>query len=218
MKKALYFAAMMAAGMLVSGLAACRKEETKVSAAAAPEQVPLEPVLVGIQPDGLGYLPGSSTPFTGEAILPFPDMPWLAKQKERFVGGKRDGDKVELYKSGRTKSLRRYEMGVPKYAASFYPNGQMKFEAPLNAHDKAEGPYKRWHENGTLESTATMDGKDQWDGEKKEWTEAGELQSHLVFRHGVLEKIIFETPEAAEARKAAGMEPEQAAAPPRAVE
>lgn len=214
MNKITLFSGWIAVVLSAGGLMSCRKEDPKKATVVAAQQVPLVPVLVAIRSDGLGYLPGASTPFTGEAVLPYPDMPWLVKQKERFTAGKRDGDKLELYKNGQTKALRRYEVGVPKHAASYYKNGQMKFEVNLNASDKAEGPHKRWHENGTLESTATIDVREQWHGELKEWTDAGVLRSHYVFRHGVLEKIIFETPEGAASRTNAGMELEQPAVQP----
>ena len=176
------------------------------SAAAAPhDRRPLVPVPVEVRADGLGYLPGESGPFTGEAITPYPDQPWLVKEKEPWREGKRHGDKVMLFKNGSIKTLRRYDSGVPKYAAAWHKNGQKKFELGLNAMDKGEGPYQRWYEDGTLESTAGFDAEERWHGELKEWTPAGVLKTHHLFKHGVLVQIMFESPESKIAREATGL-------------
>jgi len=164
------------------------------------------PVTVEVRPDGLAYLPGAAAPFTGEAITAFAGAPWLVHLKEPYSAGQRDGDKLELFKDGTTKTLRRYEKGLPKYAASFHKNGQKKFELNLNARDKGEGPYKRWYPDGAVESTCGLDAEERWHGEMKEWTPAGELKTHHIFQNGVLRKVIFETPETTVARKAAGLE------------
>ncbi len=117
-----------------------------------------------------------------------------------------DGDKVELYKNGVIKTLRQYEKGLPKYAASFHRNGQKKFELNLNAEDRGEGPYSRWYDTGVLESTAGLDSEERWHGEFKEWTKESVLKTHHVFKHGLLMQIIFETPETTAARKEKGVE------------
>ena len=173
---------------------------------ARPDRQPLAAVAVTTGADGLAYLPPSTTPFTGEAIAPHPDAPWLVKLREPYRLGKRDGDKVELFKSGRIKTLRRYRDGVPQYAASYHKNGQIKFELPLNAQDKGEGAYQRWYPDGTLESTAGLDSAERWHGELKEWDAAGKLKAHHILEHGLLKEIIFESAEARAARQAIGLE------------
>lgn len=188
------------------GLCACRREES-ANAGAARGREPLRPVTVEVRENGLAHLPGAATPFTGEAISAHPDTPWLVKLKEPYTAGKRDGDKKELFKNGTVKTLRRYDAGVPVYAATYHKNGQIKFEVHLNAADKGEGPYRRWYEDGTLEATSGLDAEERWHGEFKEWTKTGQLKTHHIFRHGLLQKIIFETPESAIARRATGLEP-----------
>lgn len=173
---------------------------------AHPQRQPIPAVAVTTGPDGLAYLPPSTTPFTGDAITPHPDAPWLVKYREPYRLGKRDGDKVELFKSGGVKTLRRYQDGVPQYAASYHKNGQIKFELPLNAADKGEGPYKRWYPDGTLESTAALDSAERWHGELKEWDPTGTLKAHHILEHGLLKEIIFESAEARAARQAIGLE------------
>lgn len=198
--------ALLASGALTS----CKQEKPTVVAKAGREAV--QAVTVEVRPDGLAYLPGATIPFTGEAITAYPDAPWLVKLKEPYTAGKRDGDKLELFKNGTPKTLRRYDKGMPKYAASFHKNGQKKFELQLNAQDKGEGPYQRWYEDGTVESTSGLDAEERWHGVMKEWTRTGELKTHHVLEHGLLREIIFETPESRQAREAIGLILEKAAA------
>lgn len=186
-------------------------EPVKKSARA--DREPIAPVTVEVREDGLAYLPGSTMPFSGDAVSPHADAPWLIKTREPWTAGRRDGDKVEYFKNGKIKVLRRYKNGQPEYTATFHRNGQKKFEVNLNAHDRGEGPYSRWYEDGTLEATAGLDVDEKWHGEFKEWTKQGELKTHHIFRHGLLEKIIFETPESQAARKATGLELQPAAQP-----
>jgi hypothetical protein len=198
-----------------AGLISCKQE--KKIAASKPDRQSISPVTVEVRPDGLAYLPGAAVPFTGEAISPFPDVPSLIKFKEPYTDGKRDGDKLELYKNGTTKTLRRYEKGAPKYAASYHKNGQIKFELNLNAQDKGEGPYKRWYASGVVEGTSGLDAEERWHGDFKEWDPEGKLKTHHIFNHGLLQQIVFETEESQKTRKAAGLElqkPEAAPAPP----
>lgn len=182
----------------------------------AEERVALVPVAVEVRPDGLAYLPGAAQPFTGEAVVPFEDMPWRPKLVEPYKNGKRDGEKRELFKDGGTKSLRRYENGVPKYTASFHKNGQKKYEVNLNAQDRGEGPYSRWYETGVLEATAGLDAQERWHGEFKEWSREGVLKTHHFFKNGIIQQVIFETPESKAARleKGVTLPGESAATPP----
>lgn len=190
-------------------LPSCNKEP-KAAVVPANRQ-PITPVTVEVRADGLAYLPGAATPFTGTALSAFPDAPWLVKMKEPYTGGKRDGDKLELFKNGKPKTLRRYDKGLPKYAASYHKNGQIKFELNLNPQDRGEGPYKRWYDDGTLESTAGLDAGERWHGEFKEWDRAGKLNTHHIFENGLLRQIILETPESQKAREAVGLKLEPAA-------
>ncbi|MDB6070901.1 MAG: hypothetical protein JWL81_2072 [Verrucomicrobiales bacterium] len=215
------FSAIFASVAVGTLLVACNPSESPPASGSVPAQpagpeksatseksddrTPITPVVVEIRADGMGYLPGAAEPFTGEAITPFPDQPWLAKEKEPWREGKRHGDKIVLFKNGTAKTLRRYESGIPKYAAAWHKNGRMKFELGLNAHDKGEGPYQRWYEDGTVESTAGFDAEERWHGELKEWTRSGELKTHHLFKHGILVNIIFESPESKVAREATGL-------------
>lgn len=156
---------------------------------------PVPKIEVEIRPDGLAYPPGAATPFTGAAIVPFDDDPAKVKLRTPYTNGKLDGDKLELYKNGVTKTLRRYDKGLPKYASAYYRNGQIKFELFLNANDRGEGPYKRWYPDGTVESTSSFDSEERWHGEMKEWSPKGVLKNHIIMKHGLLERSIYEDPE-----------------------
>jgi hypothetical protein len=180
--------------------------EKKKATVSRTDREPITPITVEVRPDGLAYLPGATTPFTGDAISAHPDMPWCVKMKEPYRDGKRDGDKLELFKDGKTKTRRRYDKGVPKYAATYHKNGQIKFELNLNAQDKGEGPYKRWFEDGKVESTASFDSEERWHGDMKEWDRAGTLIGHHVWEHGSLRKVILESEEMTKSRKEKGVE------------
>ncbi len=195
--------------ILLSGLpilfCSCEQRQNKAPAIRA-DRHPITPVTVEVRADGLAYLPGSSNPFTGDAISPHPDSPWRIKMKEPYRDGKRDGDKLELLKDGKTKTLRRYEKGVPRYAAAYYKNGQIKFELNLNSEDKGEGPYKRWYEDGSVESTASFDSNERWHGDMKEWDRSGKLKTHHFWENGSLRKVILENEETTRSRKEKGIE------------
>lgn len=179
------------------------------------DRIPLQAVTVEIHDDALGYLPGETTPFTGDAITPFGDTPWLVKIREPWSAGKKHGEVIEYFKNGEPKSVRRYDHGLPKHAAAFHKNGQMKFELALNAQDNGEGPYRRWYPDGKLECEAGFDSEERWDGSSKEYSKNGELRSHYIFEHGALRQIVFENEEGKAFRKAHNveLEPESAPAP-----
>jgi hypothetical protein len=155
--------------------------------------------------DGLAYLPGAAQPFTGEALTPHERQPWRAKLREPYAAGKRNGDLTELFSDGTIKSVRHYADGVPKWTKSFYKGGQLKFSLSLNAADKVEGPYERFHENGKLAATATFDALERWHGEFKEWDAEGNPRAQYDMKEGKLEKIVFETPAKKEERIAQGV-------------
>lgn len=196
---------------LTGGLSSCGPAGSPMERT---DRAPVVPVKVEIRGDGLAYLPGSNEPFTGDTLEPHPDMPWKVKFRESWKDGKRHGEKVELYKSGTPKHLRRYENGVPKSAAIYHRNGQLKVNVPhLNAQDKGEGSYSRWYEDGTLESTSDLDSEERWHNDFKEWDRKGQLKTHHFYQNGILQKILFETPESKAAREEKGIYPPKSTAP-----
>lgn len=150
--------------------------------------------------DGLMYEPGSEKPFTGKDVEPLmagnPPQP-----REGFaviipyLDGKIHGTKETYFSSGRLRETRIYEHGVAKESTVNFPSGKKKLFAKLNAKDVAEGEYKRWHENGQLHTEGAHDENERFQGEFKEYDDQGKLTGHYLWDHGVLKKVIFETPE-----------------------
>lgn len=191
---------------------ACKPSASTPAPAVRPDRVPVQAVIVEMHGDGLAYLPGDSIPFTGDAITPFGDSPWLVKIREPWSAGKKHGEVIEYFKNGEPKSVRRYDHGLPKHAVAYHKNGQMKFEIGLNAQDKAEGPYRRWYPDGILECEAGFDSEERWHGSSKEYSKNGELRSHYILEHGALRQIIFENEEGKTSRKEHNVELEPAPA------
>lgn len=195
MKKPLI--AMIALVLAAGFLAACKPEapppapKVKKTPKVAAQEVKVE-----VLPDGLAYSPGSTVPFTGDAIEIHADRipPTLAKRTP-YTNGKKNGAVTTYSPGGRKREVRRYENGRPVSCDVFYGNGQKKFEVFLNGKDVAEGPYKRWHDNGVLESEATFDENEFFHGIEKDYDREGKLVGHYRKDHGILLEVIFETPE-----------------------
>ncbi len=200
--------------LLGAGLSGCKPSSPSAASAGSSAKAPVKQVAVEVRADGLGYLPGAATPFTGEGVEAFADAPELVRKTEPWQEGRRNGEVREFFKDGTIKSTRRYKNGVPEFFRAHHKNGKLKFEMPLNAADLAEGPFRRWHSNGQLAAEAVFDSQERWHGESKAWNEAGELRSHLVLDHGEVKEIIFETEEA----KAERLTPRPAPGTPAAAE
>lgn len=87
-------------------LTSCKQEQQPTSAEA--RRPPVKVVAVEMRDDGLAYLPGAETPFTGEAVRAYPEEPWRVQATEPFTEGKRDGGKLEFFRNGKTKTLCRF--------------------------------------------------------------------------------------------------------------
>jgi antitoxin component YwqK of YwqJK toxin-antitoxin module len=173
-------------------------------------KAPVTEVIVEKRADGLAYLPGAKQPFTGKAITASRNFQDCVESITPYKDGRLHGDVMTLFKAGNPRTVRTYLDGVPKKFVTYYQDGAKKFEQTLNAKDKATGPYQRWFPNGQLQAQATYDDDERWHGENKEYFETGKLKAHYVFEHGVLQKIVFESPAAKAAREA----PPTTVAPP----
>jgi hypothetical protein len=189
---------------------------------AKPSRPPTPPavaVAVELRADGLAYRPGESTPFTGEAVELHPDLtPGAAMRRIPYVDGKKHGSVTRWTPKGKLVEDRKYEHGVPKSCLNYHSNGQKKIQVVLNAHDKAEGPYFRWHDNGVLQVESGFDSEEKFHGEEKIYDRQGKLIGHYRNEHGKFMEVIFETSEEKERRLAhwAALEAaqkEQSAAP-----
>lgn len=158
-------------------------------------------VAVEIRDDGLAYAPGADTPFTGEAV-DLHDDPAATSPLRRtpYVDGKKHGAMTRWSPKGKLMDERHYDHGKPLHLIGYHSNGQKKIELTLNANDKGEGPHRRWHDNGVIQVESAFDAEERFHGEEKGYNREGTLISHYRNEHGVLAEIIFETPEAKEAR------------------
>jgi len=180
---------------------------------------PAVEVSVEIRSDGLAYRPGEVSPFTGEAVELHPGLsPAVAMRRVPYVDGKKHGSVTRWTPKGKMIEDRQYENGVPKQCFTYHSNGQKKIHVLLNAQDKAEGPYFRWHDNGVLQVESGFDAEERFHGEEKIYDREGRLAGHYRNEHGVFKEVIFETPEEKEHRLAhwAALEAAAAAAAPAA--
>lgn len=184
-----------------------------------PATPPAVAVPVEVRADGLAYRPGDTTPFTGEAVELHPDItPGAAMRRIPYVDGRKHGSVTRWTPKGKLLEDRKYEHGVPKTCTNYHSNGQKKIEVILNAHDKAEGPYFRWHDNGVLQVESGFDSEERFHGEEKIYDRDGKLVGHYRNEHGKFMEILFETPEEKERRLAhwAALEAAQKENPPAA--
>lgn len=166
---------------------------------------PLISQVVGIRSDGLAYAPLTLHPFNGEATFPYPNEPWKLRRKESYREGQRDGDTVEFFRNGTTKSVQSYRRGMPEYAAIYHKNGNLKMELKVRTPGGLPGLYQRWLPDGRLECSAGLDEAQHWHGDYRKWTPDGVLRTHYRFKNGVLREVVREEPEDTVKRKAAGM-------------
>ncbi|MFN0127958.1 MAG: toxin-antitoxin system YwqK family antitoxin [Verrucomicrobiales bacterium] len=185
----------------------------KKSKSQRPAAPPAVAIPVEVRADGLAYRPGESTPFTGEAIELHPDVdPPAVVRRIPYVDGKKHGAVTRWTPKGKQLEDRRYDHGVPQSCLNFHSNGERKIQVVLNAHDKAEGPYFRWHDNGVLQVESAFDSEERFHGEEKIYDREGKLVGHYRNEHGKFMEVIFETPEEKARRLAHWAELEKAAA------
>jgi len=175
--------------------------ETKKSKSGRPVADPAEAVPVEVKEDGLAYRPGSNTLFTGEAVELNPEVtPAVVLWRTPYVDGKKHGVVTRWSPKGKVLEERRYVHGQPQSAIGYHSNGEKKLQVTLNANDKAEGPYSRWHDNAVLHVESAFDAEERAHGEEKIFDREGNLLAHYRNEHGKMVEIIFETPEEKERR------------------
>ena len=90
----------------------------------------------------------------------------------------------------------------PRLKFAALPQGQKRcgFWSELNANDSGEGKLTVWYPDGTLLSQMNRDAEGRFHGEAREYSEDGKLKAHLMWEHGKLVRILFETPAQTEHR------------------
>jgi antitoxin component YwqK of YwqJK toxin-antitoxin module len=185
-------------GLCLLASVACSPEDKSTSSAAAPKRkIPiLQELKVERRADGLAYLPGAQTPFTGDAIdLHHDRTPPRLAIRTPYREGRIDGVKTTWTSGGKLREERTYRAGMPLTCVVYHGNGRKKIDIILNERDLGEGPYKRWHDNGVLEAESTFDSEERFHGEEKDYDREGKLVGHYRKVHGRLVEILFETPE-----------------------
>ena len=190
-----------ALGLSFVCLSSCGKPEADAGAVEKSKVAVVEEVKVEVRDDGLAYLPGDTTPFTGDAIEVHPDRtPARAARRTPYLNGRKHGTMTRTTPAGRVVENRVYENGRPISSDVFHGNGNKKIALRLNAQDIPEGPYQRWHDNGVLQAESTFDENGKFHGIEKDYDREGKLIGHYQINHGKMEQIIFETPEMKEER------------------
>ena len=129
--------------------------------------------------DGIAYLKGSDTPYTGKVYVLYPNG-----QKEyetNYKDGKADGLQTEWYENGQNKEEITFKNGEPDVLQTrWYENGQKKNEANIK-DGKLDGLWSEWYENGQKKGeTNYKDGKG--DGLALEWHENGQKKAEATLK------------------------------------
>ena len=131
--------------------------------------------------DGIAYLKGSDTPYTGKVYGLYPNG-----QKEYetdFWNGKEDGIDTVWYENGNKKEEGIWKNGKQDVLQTrWYENGQKKNEANIK-DGKLDGLWSEWYKNGQKKvETDYKDGK--MDGLVVEWHENGQKKGELNIKDG----------------------------------
>lgn len=83
-------------------------------------------------------------------------------------------------------------MARAKVERTFYPNGQLKWEARIK-NEKPVGMVRHWYENGALERECPYDDDGREHGIVRDWNKEGKLLSECKWEHGTgISKSWFE--------------------------
>ena len=131
--------------------------------------------------EGIWYLKGADTPFTGKVYKLHPNG--QKKGEATAKDGKRDGIAMTWYENGQKEFEEYYKDGkLEGPSNAWYENGQKKGE--LNAKDgKIEGLFVEWHENGQKKRETTFKiGKRV--GLWLEWYDNGQMKKEINYKDG----------------------------------
>ena len=131
--------------------------------------------------DGIAYLKGSDTPYTGKVYGLYPNG--HKEYETDFWNGKKDGIDTAWYENGNKKEEAIWKNGKQDgLQTRWYENGQKKNEA--NGKDgKMDGLWSEWYENGQKKvETNYKDGKE--DGLMVGWHENGRKRFEGNMKNG----------------------------------
>ena len=129
--------------------------------------------------DGIAYLKGSDTPYTGKVYGFYPNG--KKEYETDFWNGKEDGIDTVWYENGNKKEEGNWMNGERDGIwAKWYENGQKKMQGYFK-DGKQDGLQTRWYENGQKKNEAN--GKDgKMDGLWSEWYENGQKKVEATFK------------------------------------
>ena len=155
--------------------------------------------------DGFFNENGASKSFSGVNA----ELNFVAERANQNIGfsmltpfdkGRIAGTKQCFFPKGALDQERVYRRGQPQFMTQFFSNGMKKFWSELNANDGGEGKLMVWYPDGTLLSQMNRDSEGRFHGEAREYSEDGKLKAHLMWEHGKIVRILFETPAQTEHR------------------
>ena len=131
--------------------------------------------------EGIIYLKGSNTTYTGEQFLFYENG--QKKAEINFKNGKPDGLFVGWYENGQKMAETNFKDGKPDgLAVGWHENGKKKMEGSWK-NDKEDGLHTQWHENGQKnEENNWKDGKQE--GLAVGWHENGQKRGEVNFKNG----------------------------------
>ena len=148
--------------------------------------------------DGLFYESGAKQPFSGVNA----ELSFVSERSNQDIGfssltpyskGQIHGTALFFYPKGALDQERVYQRGRPQEMTQYYSNGQKKFWSELNANGGKEGRLRVWYPDGVRLSEMKQDENGRFHGEAREYSEDGKLKAHLLWEHGKLARIYFET-------------------------
>ena len=151
------------------------KEDNEfISSFAKPEKVNPKPDGINVEKleerEGIIYLKGSDTPYTGKAFILEENGNMMSE--ENFKNGKPEGLQLRWHANGQKKSEVNYKDGKEDgLAVAWYENGKKQGEANFK-NGKQDGLAVMWHPNGQKMNEGTY--KDGEIVSEKYWNSKGE--------------------------------------------
>jgi len=131
--------------------------------------------------DGLTYLKGEDSPFTG--VLISRDKNWQMKYFANYENGQLHGSEIWWHEGGGMKKMLDFERGEKIRHREWFENGNRKIDAMMK-DGIAYGRHLRWFEDGSLRFSGNFVEDLKWDGPVKDIHEDGTVMWDAVFKRG----------------------------------